>query len=82
MTSQLVSLNLLAASEYWQISVGQTKVKSRGQKKRTIYLPRKGMRLREKDTLEVRELNFLEAVPPGHGLEKGGWLSNLGYFSH
>ena len=33
-------------------------------------------------TLEVRELDFLEAVPPGHGLELGGGLSNLSNLSH
>jgi len=33
-------------------------------------------------TLEVRELDFLESVPPGHGLELGGGLSNLSNLSH
>ena len=33
-------------------------------------------------TLEVRELDFLEAVPPGHGLELRGGLSNLSNLSH
>ena len=82
-----MSLNLLALSEYWQISVGQTKVKSSGQKNRTTYLPKQvneyfNALSIDLLTLEVGELDFLEAVPPGHSLELGGRLSNLSNLSH
>ena len=75
MTSQPASLKSFALSEYWQISVGHTKVKSSGQKNSTTYFPilRLGV-LRV--TLEVGELDFLKAVPPGHGLELGSGVSD------
>ena len=89
MTWVLSFSNSGTLSENWQISVGHTKVKSRGQKKRTVYLPAQKLAKRRQRgslwgvlalTLEVIEGDLLElVVPPGLAGEGRGGSADNGF---
>ena len=88
MTWVLMASNSPEASLKEAISVGQTKVKSSGQKNNTTYLP-KNTQLGFSNfslgfnsfiqivTLELRKGDLLElALPPGHGFPGWGSLAD------